>query len=80
MFDYILQCEVHLGDGGQKAHILSEAGLVFKGGGVVEFIDVRGHPSPFHSSMQKQTFLEENSQYKGTPREKKNVFFRALPE
>ena len=53
----------NLWDGCQEAHVLGEASLVLEGGSVVEFVYVRGHTSPFHSFMQKQTFLEENSQH-----------------
>ena len=37
----------NLWDGGQEAHVLGEASLVLEGGGVVEFIDVRGHTFTF---------------------------------
>ena len=68
----------NLWDGCQEAHVLGEASLVLEGGSVVEFVDVRGHSS-FHSSMQKQTFLEENSQYdcaNGVPAKKQDVYSR----
>ena len=65
MHGELVEFEVNLRDGGQEAHVLGEACLVFKSGGVVEFIDVRGHCSPFSHCfvMRKQTFLEGNSKY-----------------
>ena len=68
----------NLRDGGQEAHVLGEASLVLEGGGVVEFVYVRGHTSPFHF-LGKQTFLEDNSQYdcaNGVPAKKQDVYSR----
>ena len=55
-------CETfqYLRDGGQKAHVLGEACLVFKRGGVVEFVYVSGHTSSFYFLCVNKPFLEGN--------------------